>query len=312
MIKLLAIVGPTASGKTALAVELAKRLSGEIVGADSMQIYKDMQIATAKPTADEICGVKYHLIDFLELDSEFSVADYVKAAHSVIAGISDRGNLPIVCGGTGLYVDSLLSNLSFSESETDPELRKSLMELAEKNGGGYLLEMLREFDPEAASRLHENNIKRIIRAIEIYKTTGMTATEQNALSRKAGSPYDYLKIFLNFKDRERLYERIDKRVDEMVKDGLKEEAERVLSKYDLKTSSQAIGYKELMPYFEGKADFDECVENLKRSTRRYAKRQITWFKRDESAVCVYADLFSGIDELTEHCYKITEKFLKGE
>lgn len=308
MINAVAVAGPTASGKTSLAIHLAKRFGGEIVCADSMQIYKNLDVATAKPTPDELSQAKHWLVDFLDPGEEFSVADYVRLAHEALFDISSRGKLPIICGGTGLYIDSLLQNISFSEEEYDPEIRRELSEIAKEKGGRYLLEELRKIDPEAASKLHENNVKRIIRAIEVYKISGVTFTEQNRMSRINQSPYRYLKLVISFKDREILYQRIDKRVDEMLKIGLLEETERVLKDGTLKTAAQAIGYKELQPYFSGEKKLSECVENLKRSTRRYAKRQITWFKRDPEAVPIYADsgdIFTQADELVE-------KFLKGE
>ncbi len=308
MINAVAVAGPTASGKTALAIHLAKRFGGEIVCADSMQIYKNLDIATAKPTPDELSQAKHWLVDFLDPGEEFSVADYVRLAHEAVFDISSRGKLPVICGGTGLYIDSLLQNISFSEEEYDPEIRRELSEIAKEKGGRYLLEELRKIDPEAASKLHENNVKRIIRAIEVYKISGVTFTEQNRMSRKNQSPYRYLKLVIIFKDREILYQRIDKRVDEMLKIGLLEETGRVLNDETLKTASQAIGYKELQPYFSGEKELSECVENLKRSTRRYAKRQITWFKRDPEAVPIYAD--SG--DIFAQAEELVEKFLKGE
>ena len=308
MIKLIAVTGPTASGKTALAVSLAKRFDGEVVGADSMQIYREMSVATAKPTEEEMQGIRHFMIDFLE----FSAADYVKLAKSAINDISSRGKLPIICGGTGLYIDSLLNNISFSEAEVDSDLRRELQSLADEKGGAYLLEMLKSFDPETAKRLHEKNLKRIIRAIEIYKTSGITVSEQNRLSKIAGSEYKYLKFFINFSDREKLYQRIDKRVDIMLENGLLDEAERILCNKDLKTSRQAIGYKELEPYFKGEKPLLECVENLKRSTRRYAKRQITWFKRDTEAVNLCPDLYGSFDEMADAAAYRVEKFLKGD
>ncbi len=306
MIKLAAVMGPTASGKTALSVELAKRFDGEIVSADSMQIYKGMSIATAKPTPEEQNGIPHRLIDFLEPWEEFSVADYVELAHKEIAKIDKSGKLPIICGGTGLYIDSLLENLSFSETDTDGDLRAELSKLS----GERLLEILREFDPETAAALHPANVKRIIRAIEIYKTSGITMSEQKKISRKNSSPYLSLKICLDFRDRQKLYERIDKRVDLMLEAGLIDEAKEVLSG-ELKTSRQAIGYKELSPYFSGELELEECIENLKRATRRYAKRQLSWFRREKNAVWLYPDDYNGFDGLAERAAELTEDFLRG-
>ena len=310
-IPLIAVVGPTASGKTALAVELCIRLGGEVVSADSMQIYRGMDIATAKPTTEEMRGVPHHLVDFLDIGSEFSVADYVAAAHEAIGDIYGRGKLPVVCGGTGLYIDSLIENIRFEKTVSSTPLRAELKNLAEEKGGGYLLEMLRNIDPETASRLHENNLNRIIRALEVYKTTGETMSEQIKNSRSEESPYDACVIGLDYKDRQVLYERIGKRVDMMLEAGLLEEAERVVSDPRLKTARQAIGHKELAPYFEGTAPLEECIENLKQATRRYAKRQLTWFRRNKSIHWLYPDEAASFEALADSAEGICREFLKG-
>lgn len=310
-IPLIAVVGPTASGKTALAVELCIRLGGEVVSADSMQIYRGMDIATAKPTTEEMRGVPHHLVDFLDIGSEFSVADYVAAAHEAIGDIYGRGKLPVVCGGTGLYIDSLIENIRFEKTVSSTPLRAELKNLAEEKGGGYLLEMLRNIDPETASRLHENNLNRIIRALEVYKTTGETMSEQIKNSRSEESPYDACVIGLDYKDRQVLYERIGRRVDMMLEAGLLEEAERVVSDPRLKTARQAIGHKELAPYFEGTAPLEECIENLKQATRRYAKRQLTWFRRNKSIHWLYPDEAASFEALADSAEGICREFLKG-
>lgn len=311
-IKIVVIAGPTASGKTALAVELAKRFSGEVVCADSMQIYKGMDIATAKPTASEMQGIPHHLVDFLDAGESFSVADYVGLAHKAVSEVHERGNLPIICGGTGLYISSLIENISFGEGESNESLREELKKLAQEKGGGHLLEMLREFDPHTAARLHENNLSRIIRAIEIYKTTGKTMSEQIAESKLSGSPYDVCMIGLDYKNREVLYERIGRRVECMLEIGLLEETERVLRDPCLKTSRQAIGYKELAPYFAGEADLQSCIECLKQSTRRYAKRQLTWFRRCAGMNWIYPDELGSADKAVEKAAEIIDKFLGKE
>ncbi len=298
LINVVSVVGPTASGKTKLSVELAKLFNGEVVSADSMQIYKDMRIATAKPDENEKCGIKHHMMDFLEPDKSYSVAEYVKDASKCIENISHRGKLPVVAGGTGLYVDSLLNNLTFTEQARNCELCKELMNIYQSDGIDKLLEMLNEFDPESAVRLSEQkNVKRIIRAIEIYKTTGVTITEQNKSSKNVPSPYNAVKIGINFRDRQKLYDRINARVDIMLKQGLLNETKRVLSKPLSFTSAKAIGYKELTPYFEGTKTLEECVEKLKMETRRYAKRQITWFKRDAEINWIYPDDYNNFDEM---------------
>lgn len=309
-IPIVVVAGPTASGKTALAVELAKRYGAEVVCADSMQIYRGMDIATAKPTKEEMQGVPHHIVDFLDPNEEFSVADYVELAHSVIKDIYSRGKLAIVCGGTGLYISSLIDNIQFQETCSKTDVRAELKALAQENGSGHLLDMLREFDPESAERLHENNLSRIIRAIEIYKTTGVTMSEQIRNSKLEESPYDVCMIVLDYKDRSKLYERIDRRVDLMLSVGLLNEAENVLSNETLKTARQAIGYKELAPYFTGDASLEECIESLKRSTRRYAKRQLTWFRRCENSIWLYPDDAGSFENLIESASDEIKAFLE--
>ena len=309
-IKLITVVGPTASGKTRLGVELAKRYGGEVISADSMQIYKGMQIATAKPTVEEMQGIPHHLMDFLEPNQTYSVAMFVDDAKKCIEDISSRGKIPVIVGGTGLYVDSLLNNISFHESQRDTELSEKLRELYYTEGVDYLLDMLRKFDGESAERLEtEKNPKRIIRAIEFYKTTGITITEQNKNSKNEESPYSAIKLGLNFEDRQKLYDRINKRVDLMVEAGLILEAKRVFNSELSFTSVKAIGYKELFPYLKGELPLEECIEKLKQETRRYAKRQITWFKRDKEINWLYPDKADSLEQLFEQAVQITDKGL---
>lgn len=309
-IKLVSLVGPTASGKTRLSVALARRFDGEIVSADSMQIYREMQIATAKPTEEEMGGIAHHLMNFLPPDRAYSVADYVADAQRCIADISARGKLPFLVGGTGLYVDSLLRNLQFSEEKRDEKLCAALYALYEEKGVDYLLDMLAEFDKPSAERLSAGrNPKRIIRAIEFYRTSGVTITEQNEKSGAQESPYDAVKLGINYRDREALYERINRRVDLMLEHGLLEETRRVLSEPLSFTSAKAIGYKELAPYFNHEKSLEECIETLKRETRRYAKRQLTWFKRDSEINWLYADDYASFEELESAAAGITEKGL---
>lgn len=296
-IPLISVVGPTASGKTRLGVMLAQRFGGEVISADSMQIYKDMDIATAKPTEEEMCGVPHWLVGFLSPSESFSVAQYVEAAKEKIEDIRSRGRLPIIVGGTGLYVSSLLNNISFSEDNADYALRKELEERAKKFGAQKLIDELAEFDPETAERMHPNNLKRIIRAIEIYKTTGITMTEQNRRSRLEESPYKAVKIGLKANDRQFLYDRINKRVDVMVEQGLIDEAKSVLSKECSMTAQKAIGYKELIPYFNGEATLEQALDKLKMESRRYAKRQLTWFMRDEEIKWFDIDTFEKYEDL---------------
>lgn len=277
---LLVIVGPTASGKTSLAIELAKIYNGEVVSADSMQIYKGLDIATAKPTLEEMQEIPHHLISFVGQEDSFSVADYVSVAKQKIFEISKKGKLPVLAGGTGLYINSLIDNISFDDTQADYQIREKLSEQARLYGNKFLLDKLNAVDPETADTLHENNITRIIRALEVYELTGIKISEQKIKSRLEESPFEPCIIGLNYSDRKILYQRINIRVDEMFKNGLLEEVYNVYSSNNLKTAYQAIGYKELLPYFENKATLEECKDKLKQQTRRYAKRQLTWFRRD--------------------------------
>ena len=296
-IDVLAVVGPTASGKTQLSVELAKALNGEIVSADSMQIYKGMDIGTAKPTFEEMQGIPHHLMGFLDSKENFSVAIYVEMAHKIIADIHSKGKLPIVTGGTGLYVDSLLNSIKFFDNTSDDIIRDKYSELLEEKGLDYLLEKLKKIDYETYEKLLEQrNAKRIIRALEFFEVTGKTISEQNRLS-KQDSPYNPIKIGLTCRDRQVLYDRINLRVDLMLKDGLLEEAEKVLNSDLSNTAEKAIGYKELIPYFKGESTLDECVEVLKMNTRRYAKRQLTWFRRDQEINWIYIDEHNSFKDI---------------
>ena len=280
-IPLIVVGGPTASGKTALAIELAKALDGEIVSADSMQIYKYMDIGTAKPTTDELKECPHHLIGFREPDCDFSVADYTELAHKTIADITARGKVAIMCGGTGLYINSVVNDVDFGEYENDYELRKSLDELAKKDGAGVLLDMLAEFDPVSAKRLHPNNIKRIIRAIEFYKVSGVPISEHQERTKLKESRYDATMFLINH-NREVLYDRINRRVDIMISDGLVDEVRSIMNmgySRDL-NSMQGIGYKEMIAYLEGEISLADAIDMIKQNSRRYAKRQLTWFRRD--------------------------------
>lgn len=296
-IPLIAIVGPTASGKTSLAVELCKRLNGEAVSCDSMQIYKGMDIATAKPTEEEMQGIPHHLIGFLEPDEVFSVAKYCETAGEIIRDVHSRGKRAVLVGGTGLYYSSLVDNIEFLSEETDFAYREELKKRAETEGAQSLLDELSQIDPEAAKKLHANNLGRIIRALEIYKTTGKTITMQNEASRLNPSPYNVVAICLDSADRQFLYDRINLRVDLMLEAGLLEEAKEFFDKPLGRTAKQAIGYKELNPYFSGEKTLDECIDNLKMQTRRYAKRQLTWFRRDEKIRFINIDEYSDKESL---------------
>ena len=288
-IKVAAVVGATASGKTALAVELARRLNGEVISADSMQIYRGLSIATAKPTAEEMNGIPHHLIDFAELDEEFSVARFCELGHRAIEGVSARGRLPIVCGGTGLYVDSLLNNIIFPDIPSDGALRDRLNSEFDEHGGGVLLERLRKADPETAEKLSPTDRKRIVRGLEVYELSGTTLSEFNRRSREFPDRYRSCIIGIGYRDRQKLYDRINLRVDMMLRDGLIDEVKGFYSENAGKTVVQAIGCKELLPYLRGEQTLDEAVEKLKMETRRFAKRQLTWFRRNDKIIWIYAD-----------------------
>lgn len=299
------IVGPTASGKTSLSIEIAKRMNGEIVSADSMQIYKGMNIATAKPTKEEMQGIPHHLIGFLPVGESFSVAAYKEKALEAIDDILKRNKLPIVVGGTGLYVDTLINNTEFLDYEKS-DIREKLENRADKEGVESLLKELSEVDPDTAERLHINDKKRIIRALEVYYSTGKTITEQCALSHLNESRYNWCIIGITANDRQILYDRINKRVDLMVEDGLIEEATGFFKSDCSKTAKQAIGYKELKPYLDGAATLDEALEKLKMETRRYAKRQLTWFRKNDKINWLKIDEISK-DELIEQAYNIIDE-----
>lgn len=285
--KIICVVGPTASGKTGLGIALAKHLDGEVISADSMQIYRDMHIASAAPDDSETDGVPHHLVEFLPYGSSYTVADYVKAAREKISEIASRGKTPIIVGGTGLYINSLVNNVEFIESETDYELRERITKEFDRVGGEEMLRRLQEIDPGAASKLHANDKKRIIRAFEIYESTGNTKSFNDEQSVKNESPYDVCMIGITYSDREKLYERINTRVDIMLQNGLIEEAKSAYNKNLGGGAVQAIGHKEFFDYFDGLITLEEATENLKRATRRYAKRQLTWFNKDARINWIY-------------------------
>ncbi len=278
--KILAIVGPTASGKTALSIALAHALDGEIVSADSMQIYRGMDIGTAKPSMVEREGIPHHLIDIADPDEAFSVADYITYAERAVQDILSRGKLPILCGGTGLYLDAFLRGGLTETPGANERLREELYDIAKCEGEDALHAMLAEVDPESAVATHKSNVRRVVRALEIYRLTGVTKTEWDRRSREIPTRYNAAVICLSFTDRALLYERIERRVDAMLADGLLDETQQLLDAGVFERSSTAaaaIGYKELLPYFAGACTLDDAVVQLKTATRRYAKRQLTWF-----------------------------------
>lgn len=278
---IVAVVGPTASGKTALAVALAKRLSGEVISCDSMQIYRGMQIGTAKPTPAEMQGVPHHLFDIADVETPFSAEDYRAAAHAAVKDVLSRGRLPIICGGTGLYLDALLRGADAATPAGDPAIREELSAMAAARGEAYLHSLLAEVDPKSAAATPPHNLRRVIRALEIYRTTGKPKSEWDEASRALPPCYDATVLGLDFKSREVLYDRIERRVDAMMAEGLLNEARGLYLSGVLDrspTAAAAIGYKELLPHIKGECSLEECVAVLKRNTRRYAKRQLTWFR----------------------------------
>jgi len=289
--RIAAVVGPTASGKTTLAIKLAKIYGGEVISCDSMQIYKGMDIGTAKPTFEETEGIPHHMIDIIEPSENFSAADYAPLAKAAVSDILSRGKLPIFCGGTGLYLDSVLTANDYADVETDAKLRAELLADAERDGANALWQRLFSVDPEAANATHPNNVKRVARALEIYLSSGITKTEWDKRSRTKPPPFDSVIIALD-RDREELYSRIDRRVDIMREAGLEDEVRELVESGRLprsSTAAQAIGYKEIIAAFDGEMSINEAYELIKQSSRRYAKRQITWFKRNSAVNWIKSD-----------------------
>ena len=280
MIPLIVIEGPTASGKTDLAVKTAQLIGGEVVSADSMQIYKYMDIGSAKPTKEEMCGVPHHLIDIVEPTHNFSLHEYALAAHAAIADIASRGKVPVMAGGTGLYIDTVKNNIILSDEKDDPRVRQKYEDFYASNGADALHLLLYKKDPESAEKIHKNNVKRVIRALEINELAGMYMSEAQKKSRNGEKIYDVFEFAIDY-DREVLYDRINRRVDIMFEKGLVEEVKHCIELGCTRknTSMQAIGYKEILNYFDGICTLDESKEKIKIESRRYAKRQLTWFRR---------------------------------
>ena len=300
--KVIVIVGPTASGKTALSIELAKRINGEIVSCDSMQIYKDMDIGSAKPTLEEMQGIKHYMIDIVKPDERFSVAEYKKQAEKAIEEILSKGKIPIVIGGTGLYADSLIYSIEYPEIEFDLKYRNKLEKKANTQEG--LIELYNEakrIDEEAIKKISENDKKRIIRILEIFHSTRKTKTQLEIESRRNEVKYDY-RVFAIDMNREILYDRINKRVDIMIENGLIQEVKNLLNKYgSFPTAMQGLGYKEVVEYFDGKLTKEEMIEKIKQETRRYAKRQLTWFRKNKQTIWI-----NGLDDMQNNINIILE------
>ena len=307
--KIIVICGPTARGKTGLSLVLAKKFGGEIISADSMQVYKNLDIGTAKATDEEQHAAPHHLVDFLDPSEPYNVEIFTRLAKDKIEEISKRGNVPFIVGGTGLYIESLVNGITFTEQKSDKSVRSKLEQQLTENGNEWLHQQLVEIDPEYAVTVHPNNAVRVMRALEIYYTTGVTMTQQIAASKPKEKPYDVLFLATGFLDRAKLYENIDKRVDIMVNLGVLDEAKYVYENKDIfVNSAAAIGYKEFFPYFENTQTLDECIDNLKKGSRHYAKRQLTWFNRMEDINWLYVD---GEEDYKEKAVILAEEFLKG-
>jgi tRNA dimethylallyltransferase len=305
--KIIAIAGPTASGKTALAVELAKRVSGEVISCDSMQVYRGMNIGTAKPDEAEKCGVPHYMIDIIEPSQKFSAKDFAEMARWCIDDVLDRGKVPILAGGTGLYMDSVLNNIGFVEFEDRPELKLKLQKMVEEKGAEALHKLLAEKDPEAAEKIHPNNVRRVIRALEVCEATGKTFTQVNAESLREPL-YDAFILGIET-DRSVLYDRIDRRVDVMMQKGLLDEVKALQAAGIGRntTAMQAIGYKELLDFVEGRASLADAVDKIKQESRRYAKRQLTWFRRNENINWIRLDEDGAIDNVFQMCFEFLNK-----
>ena len=304
--RVVAIGGPTATGKTALSVALAKALGGEIINADSMQVYKNLDVGTAKPSVEERQGIPHHLLDFLTPEAPYSVADFTAAAAPLIETLNAQNRLPFVVGGTGLYITSLLKGVAFEAQSADPAIREQLRREAETTGPAAMHAKLQALDPDYAAKVHPNNQVRVLRALEAIAVTGQKMSDQQKAALPAETPYRSLCLCLTCRDRTLLYQRIDTRCDRMMQSGILEEAKLVYDHRDTyRTAAQAIGYKEFFPYFEGTADLESCLAHLKQASRNYAKRQLTWFRRQTDAVWLYLE--DG--NLEQQAAEQTEAFL---
>lgn len=301
---LIILTGPTAVGKTALSIEFAKRINGEIISADSMQVYKQMDIGTAKVTPEEMQGVKHYLIDIINPDEEFNVFKFQEYAKSALDEIYANGSIPIIAGGTGFYIQSVLYDIDFKENEADTDYRSELEELAVSKGAAYLHALLADIDAESAATIHENNVKRVIRALEYYKQTGQKISEHNTKQREKESPYNFIYFVLN-DDREAIYDRINRRVDLMLEAGLLDEVKHLMEQGYTKNmvSMQGIGYKEIIDYYNGEITLDEAVYIIKRDSRHFAKRQLTWFGREKAVTFIDRQEFESTDKILDFMTK---------
>lgn len=307
---LIILTGPTAVGKTALSIKLAKAVNGQMISADSMQVYRHMDIGTAKIKPEEMQGIPHYLIDVLEPEEDFNVVRFQHMAKEALAKIYAEGGIPIVVGGTGFYIQALLYDIDFEENDEDTTYRQELQQLAEAKGAEYLHEMLKQVDPESAQTIHANNVKRVIRALEFHHQTGLSISAHNEEQRQKESPYQFLYFVLN-DDRQMLYDRIDKRIDIMLEQGLVDEVKELVAsgcKRDM-VSMQGLGYKEILNYLEGNCTLEESVYILKRDTRHFAKRQLTWFKREREVIWLNRPDFQDDDAIL--AYALEEIRRKG-
>ena len=298
---LIILTGPTAVGKTALSIGLAKAVDGEIISADSMQVYRKMNIGTAKIEPSEMQGVRHHLIDILDPGEEFNVVLFKRYALEAMEDIYSRGKIPVIVGGTGFYIQALLYDIDFEDNDNDMSYREELQRLAAEKGNSHIHNMLSKVDPESAEKIHENNVKRVIRALEFYRKTGMKISEHNETEAQKESPYNFEYFVLN-DDRSKLYDRIDRRIDIMLEQGLEAEVRQLVSEgYSRElVSMQGLGYKEIIDYIQGRCSFDEAVYTLKRDTRHFAKRQITWFKREKQVTWVNKNEYDSESSILEY------------
>ena len=303
------IAGPTGVGKTETSVLLAKKLNTEIISCDSMQIYRGMDIGTAKVTEEEKQGIVHHMIDILDINEQFSVCDYVERASKIVLQLASAGKTALVVGGTGLYADSLFKGIDFSpNASADEDYRKKMYELFEKEGAEYIHSLLKEADSESAEAIHPNNVKRVIRALEYYHATGEKISDYNKKSKSFPTPYNSVRIYFT-RDRESLYERINRRVDKMISLGLEEEVKKIISSGACpnSTAMQALGYKEMAEHLEGNCTLEDAIETIKQKSRNYAKRQLTWFKRDPGGIWLNLDEFSSAEQVSEKCFEIIKE-----